>query len=130
MVALTPVVSPDGKLIEIYYASMGSKPSGIVRFHTAIIPYAGGEPVKVFENPGALGAGIKWTADSRALTYVSTRDDVSNIWEQALDGSKPKQLTNFNSEQIFSYDWSRDGKQLLTLRGTMSSDVVMLSDFK
>lgn len=130
MVALSPVVSPDGKFIAIYYSSLGPPSGGIVRFHTAIIPYAGGEPVKVFENPGGLGAGIKWTADSRALTYISTRDDVSNIWEQPLDGSKPKQLTNFNSEQIFFYDWSRDGKQLLLLRGTMSSDVVMLSDFK
>jgi serine/threonine protein kinase/Tol biopolymer transport system component len=130
MVALNPVVSPDGKFIAIYYAALGPSTGGVVRFHTAIIPFAGGEPVKIFENPGALGSGIKWTADSRALTYISTRDDVSNIWEQPLDGSQPKQLTNFTSEQIFSYDWSRDGKQLLLLRGTLSNDVVMLSDFK
>ena len=129
--AVFPLVSPDGKMIVCGYSSAthpSSTPAAV--FRTAVIPIDGGEPIKIFDTPGGLGLGISWSMDSRALNYVVTRNGVSNIWSQLLDGSQTKQLTDFKSGQIFSYNWSRDGKQLLLLRGTMSSDVVMLSDFK
>jgi Tol biopolymer transport system component len=43
---------------------------------------------------------------------VLTRNGVSNIWQQKLTGGPPKQITNFESGQIFDFDWSRDGRQL------------------
>jgi Tol biopolymer transport system component len=129
--AVFPLVSPNGKMIVCGYSSAthpSSTPAAV--FRTAVIPIDGGEPIKIFDTPGGLGSGISWNLDSSALTYVVTRDGVSNIWSQPLDGSNPKQLTEFKTDQIFAYDWSRDSKQLLLLRGTISSDVVMLSDFK
>ena len=45
-------------------------------------------------------------------------------------GGPPKQLTNFTADIIFAFDISRDGKQLALSRGTRSSDVVLISDFK
>jgi len=39
-------------------------------------------------------------------------------------------LTDFKSDQIFSFEWSRDGKQLALTRGTESSDVVLIRDFR
>jgi hypothetical protein len=38
------------------------------------------------------------------------------------------QLTDFEAEQIFSFAWSNDGKQLVLARGTVSSDVVLIRD--
>jgi predicted secreted protein len=42
---------------------------------------------------------------------VLTDNDISNIWRQNLAGGAPKQITNFESGQIFDFDSSRDGKQ-------------------
>jgi Tol biopolymer transport system component len=42
----------------------------------------------------------------------------SNIWRQNLAGGAPKPITNFDSGQIFDFDWSRDGKQLALTRGS------------
>jgi Tol biopolymer transport system component len=71
-----------------------------------------------------------WTADSRALTYIETRDGVSNIWSQSLGGGQSKQLTAFKSEHIYSFEWSLDGKQLLVLSGTSSSDAVIINNYR
>jgi Tol biopolymer transport system component len=73
---------------------------------------------------------LRWTADNRAIIYVLTRNGVSNLWAQPLDGSAPKQLTNFTSDLIFAFDFSRGGRQLALSRGTRSSDVVLISNFK
>jgi hypothetical protein len=39
-------------------------------------------------------------------------------------------LTDFNSERIFWFDWSRDGKALAYARGGVTNDVVMISDIE
>ena len=67
-------------------------------------------------------AGIRWTADGRALTYVDNLDGISNICDQPLDGGPPVQLTKF--------DWSRDGKQLAFSRGARAYDVVLICDLR
>jgi serine/threonine protein kinase len=69
-------------------------------------------------------------SDGRAIIYFVTRNGVSNLWAQPVDGAAPKQLTNFPSDRIFWFDFSRDGKQLALSRGTMTSDVVLISNFK
>ncbi len=73
---------------------------------------------------------IRWTHDGSALTYIVNRGGVSNIWIQPLDGSPARQLTDFKSDRIFSFDWSRDGKWLALSRGPEQRDVVVMSDFK
>jgi hypothetical protein len=39
-------------------------------------------------------------------------------------------VTDFKSDRIFSFDWSRDGKQLAVARGALTSDMVLISNFK
>jgi len=78
-----------------------------------------------------MGAfGIHWAPDGQALDYHLFRAGASNIWRQPLAGGPPKQMTNFKSDLIFFFDWSRDGKQLALERGTISSDVVLISNFQ
>jgi Tol biopolymer transport system component len=58
------------------------------------------------------------------------RNGASNIWEQPLSGGAPHQITNFASDRIPSFAWSRDGKQLLLIRGNQTSDVILISNFR
>ncbi len=95
-----------------------------------IIPFEGGKPGKIFDLPGGTNNPWHWSKDSRSLTYIDTRGGVSNIWSFPLDDTAPKQLTNFKTEQIYNFDWSADGKQLVLARGTTTSDVVLISNFR
>ncbi len=120
-------VSPDGKLIAFWYRGeeTGSAPQ------LRIIPFAGGEPVKTFDLPIDTNRYfIHWTPDGRALTYAAARSGVWNIWSQPLEGNSPKQLTNWQSEVIFAFAWSTDGKQLAVARGLQTNDVILISNSK
>jgi TolB protein len=118
-------ISPDGKLLA-YRAMPATMSSPAV---LTVIPFGGGSPLYRFDVP--MGAfGVHWAPDGQALDYALTRGGASNIWRQPLAGGPPKQMTNFKSDLIFFFDWSRDGKQLALERGTISSDVVLISNFQ
>jgi serine/threonine protein kinase len=123
----SPAVSPDGKLVACVYFEKVNSPARL-----AIIPIEGGPPVKLFDLPATFNAisghNIRWAADGRAVTYIATRGGDSNIWSQPLDGSPPKQLTDFKSEQMVFFNWSRDGKDLAFTRGSPIRDLVLISD--
>jgi eukaryotic-like serine/threonine-protein kinase len=116
-------MSPDGKLIACEYREDLSRP-----WRYAIIPFEGGAPIQIFDLPGK--DRFRWSADSRSLIYSDTRGGVGNIWSYPLDGTSPKQLTNFKTEVIYNFDLSADGKRLVLARGTTTSDVVLIKDFR
>ncbi|HEX8459161.1 MAG TPA: hypothetical protein VF656_17850 [Pyrinomonadaceae bacterium] len=119
-----PRFSPDGRFVACFY-----RPQLELFSKLAVLPFDGGEPVKVFDKSPTtiVEAGIQWTPDGRALTFIDNRDGVSNIWLQPLDGSPAKQLTNFTSETIFRFAWSPDGKMFVAERGTEIGDIVLIN---
>ncbi len=123
--ARAPRISPDGKLLA--YLAMPTSLSNPGVF--AVVPFGGGSPLYRFDAP--VGAfEIHWAPDGQALDYRLLRAGAANIWRQALSGGPPKQITNFKSDRIFSFAWSRDGKELALARGSISSDVILISNFK
>lgn len=120
-----PVISPDGRLIACRYWDENSGAQKI-----AIVPFSGGPPIKTLNIPIVDWQRVRWARDGASLTYIDTRAGVSNLWRQPIDGGPQKQLTAFKSDQIFSYDWSRDGKLLACERGVETSDVVLISSFQ
>ncbi|HSS19921.1 MAG TPA: winged helix-turn-helix domain-containing protein [Pyrinomonadaceae bacterium] len=119
-----PVVSPDGKLIA-FRNQMAPHLPWTVR----VISYETGEVIKDLSIGSAGGLQVQWAPDGRSLTYVITRNGTSNIWSVPLNGGAPKQLTHFDSSQIFRYAWSHDGKRLALVRGVQNGDVVLIRDF-
>ena len=123
-----PTVSPDGRLIAcVYREDQVNTPTRV-----AIIPFAGGDPDKLLDIPQSFTnvPGLHWMPDGRSLAFINTISGVSNIWSLPLDGSAPKQLTDFKTDRIFWFDFSRDGKQLALSRGTLTSDVILIRDFR
>lgn len=128
--AANPVVSPDGKSMACSYREKPNSPLKL-----GLFSIDGGQPIRTFEMGGmsvfdSVSSSLRWTADGRALTYVLTAGDVSNLWSQPVSGEPAKQLTSFKSSRIFSFDWSSDNQQLILSRGTVTSDVVLISNFR
>ncbi|MEK6280067.1 MAG: protein kinase [Acidobacteriota bacterium] len=122
-----PVVSPDGKMIAANYREETKAPWKI-----AVIPLNGGPPIQTFVIPSTVlfPVRLKWSPDGKMIAYNDWRNGVSNIWGLALAGGPAKQLTNFTAGRIFIFDWSRDGRQLAYARGTVTSDIVTLTNFR
>jgi Tol biopolymer transport system component/DNA-binding winged helix-turn-helix (wHTH) protein len=117
--------SPDGKLIAYEDYGQGDVPNQIL-----VLPVTGGEPIYKFRLPQGNTTFVHWTPDGTGLDYFLTNKGVGNIWRQPVQKGLPRQVTNFTSGQIFSFDWSLDGKRLYVARGSISSDIVLITNFR
>jgi serine/threonine protein kinase/Tol biopolymer transport system component len=117
------VVSPDGKWIAyIYRDKQATPPRGV-----AIMGWDGGKPSKYLSIPTDW---IEWDAGGNALLYFKNEGGVGNIWRQPIAGGAPQQVTHFNSDLIFGFAPSRDGKSLVMSRGRLTSNVVLIHDVR
>ncbi|HWS90297.1 MAG TPA: winged helix-turn-helix domain-containing protein [Pyrinomonadaceae bacterium] len=125
--AAWPSVSPDGRFVACWHIDEQKRSMAL-----GVLPIEGGEPVKLFEVSMTANtwAEIRWTPDGRGLTYIDAPDGVGNIWLQPLAGGPPKRLTDFQSDRIFRFDWSRDGRQLVCSRGAETNDVVLIDGLR
>ena len=117
-----PVFSPDNQLVACRYDEDSDADD------VAIFPAQGGRALKYVKVPKQEAQVVRWLGDGRQLTYVKNTNGYSNIWSYDLDTGTEKQLTNFNSDQIYAYAWSPDYKQVACQRGTKSSDVTIVSE--
>ncbi len=116
--------SPDGK----WLACMVVLPETGTR-KIVVIPANGGAAVKTFEQiPLQRWSYMRWLADSSALTLAGVQNGVSNLYQLPLEGGALSPLTNFKSDWIFRYAWSKDGKMLAVERGMPINDVILISD--
>jgi eukaryotic-like serine/threonine-protein kinase len=118
-------VSPDGSQLAFSYQEGRPIPTPKI----ATVPIAGG-PIHVVSQVPLGTRGLAWSPSGRALQVGFLRNGASNIWEQPLSGGQPHQITNFTSDRIAAFAWSRDGKQLFMTRGTATSDVILISNFR
>jgi serine/threonine protein kinase/WD40 repeat protein len=118
-------ISPDGNWIAYLYEEAGPR----AKEQIAIIPAAGGTPAHLFPLPEDTNS-FHWSPDGKGVQFVITQNGAANIWEQPLSGAARRQITNFTSGHIFDFDWSRDGKQLFLAKGEITSDVILISNFR
>jgi hypothetical protein len=115
-------LSPDGKFLAYPYQQYTPPLVAL-----AVIPAAGGAPLKTFQVPGFIGR-VRWARDGRALHYLMTHNNATNVWEQPLHGGPPKQITRFAAGQIFDFSWGQNGKRLFMTRGETTRDVVLIDN--
>lgn len=124
--AARPAVSPDGKLIAYHHLDPDAAKS---RWRIGVVSSAGGRRLKWFDFPPTVTQKyVRWSPDGQSIAFVNSPGGLSDIWLQPLDGSPPKQLTDFKAEQILAFDWSRDGRSLALVRGGETSDVVLIGN--
>jgi TolB protein len=121
-----PVISPDGRWLAFTFPDPQVDTIGIISAD-------GGQPVKnlriPYSSPG-WSPVLRWNPAGDAIDYIDARSSIANIWRQPLDGSQPRQITNFASGLILNFAWSQDGRNLAVARGSRMSDVVSIRHFR
>jgi serine/threonine protein kinase len=127
--ARAPDVSPDGRLLA--FISLNDSDE----FEIVVCALLDCASQQRFSPPGltdpiSRASAIRFTPDQTAIAYVNAVAP-SNIWLQPLDGSPPRQLTEFTDDlSIFDFAWSADGQRLAIARGRVSTDIVLFSDLR
>lgn len=121
----SPAISPQGTQIAFYY--WDEQPDSPTQI--AVMPFSGGPAVRKFDTPANFALCIRWTPDGRALSYDDNRGGSGNIWIRPLDGRHAQQVVALQAGQIFSFDWSPDGRHVAFSGGTVSRDAVLITGF-
>ena len=120
-----PSIAPDNKLISYFYTDERSNQPKL-----AIIPFEGGDPVRTINLPLSVQPlTFAWMPDGRSIAYLDNSSGILNVWSQPVDGSAPKQLTNFKSEFVSSFALARDGR-IAAYRFSATRDIVLIKDFR
>jgi eukaryotic-like serine/threonine-protein kinase len=122
-------ISPDGSTLAYLVEVLTSeKQTGIEK--VALLDLATLSSPRLLDVDPRISTAAQFTADGKALAYGIRQNGVDNIWLQPLTGSPGRQITSFDREQILSFHWSPDGRNLGILRGHTDSDVVLLQEPK
>ncbi|HEY0171116.1 MAG TPA: hypothetical protein VGB98_08835, partial [Pyrinomonadaceae bacterium] len=119
-----PFVSPDGKSFVCTYGEGTFSTSKL-----AVVPIEGGEPARLYDIAPTFRANTVWLPDNRGIAFLDARAGTANVWVQPLSGGKPVQLTNFTSDPVTAFDWSRDNR-LVATRSVETTGVVLIRDFR
>jgi Tol biopolymer transport system component len=116
-------VTRDGKT-----AVLGTYDFKLRRPNIVLFSLETGQPLKNIEyDPRHVGA-LRFSPDGKGFVYPIREKGVDNLFLQPLDGGAGRQLTNFTSLKIYSYQWSPDDKNLALVRGDSPSDLVLIKD--
>jgi len=116
-----PAFSPDNKWIAVRY-------DAIERGANDLVVYAvdGGGPVRTFKIPRLDWQRVYWI-DNDIFSYLKNVNGSVNVFSFNLKSGAEIPLTHFKGEQIYSYAWSPDFKQIACQRGRKLSDVTIIS---
>ena len=123
-----PYVSPDGKWL---LCRMRSTDPKVPLWRTTVMPFDRAGAPRHFDLPHYGGPPtFRWHPDGDAFLFVDFKDGVANLWMQKIDGGAPRQLTFFDSGEIYSFGIAPDGKRIALSRGQSTRDAVLIRDFR
>lgn len=117
----TFAISADEKVLAV---EILDKTTG--KYHTELRSLEDGKIIKAFDFVSRRQ--LRFTPDGKNLAYDTMYGDVSQIAIQPLDGGESFPLTDFQTDDIFSFDWSQDGSRLAVIRGKQLSDAVLIKN--
>jgi serine/threonine protein kinase len=118
-------VTRDGKT-----AVLGTYDFKLRRPNIALFSLESGQLIRNFDYDPRHAGVLRFSPDGKGFVYPVREKGVDNLYLQPLDGASGRQLTNFTSLKIYSYQWSPDGKNLALVRGDSPSDLVLIKDAK
>lgn len=117
-------ISPDGTKV-VYGYIQHAVPRELIRIRVASL--AGGPPL--LDTEWQYGGPYRWSSRNDGFTFMKRADGATNIFLQPLNGGAPVQITHFKKGYIGGYDWTADGKLVMT-RGDQRSEMILVSSFR
>jgi len=71
-----------------------------------------------------------WSPDGSRLVLIRRTDEGANVWVTAKDGSRPVQVTQLSSSDVFFARWLPDNRRLAVSAGKLSRDAVLIKSFR
>lgn len=116
-------IARDGKT-----AVLGTYDFKAQRPNISLVSLDSGQLLQTFEYDPRHRGQLRFSPDGKGIVYPIREKGVDNLWLQPLDAGPGRQLTNFGSLKIYSYQWSPDGKSLALVRGDSPSDLVLIQN--
>lgn len=124
-----PKISPDGKYIAGYFPDANPDSKIPKKMKLTILSAQDGSLVKQFSVPiNDLERPLAWTPNSEAIIFWRKEKGVANFWQQPLNSETPKQLTDWQTDEIFRMAYSKDGKYFAFERGNLINDIILIQD--
>lgn len=117
-----PHFSPDGKMLSCVYRER----------EIYLVSAENGATLKSFEAVGVstLNSGARFSPDGNSFVYPVHQKNISNLWQQPIDGAAARPLTDFTSGSIYNFAFSPDGARLYVARGNQINDAVLIKNFR
>jgi Tol biopolymer transport system component len=122
-----PRVSPDGT--RLGFIHFPGKDPRFSPTHVGMLRFDGMGGFTVLDASPGDETDFSWSPDGKALDYIANAGGVGNIWRQPMEGGPAERVTNFGSDELYAFSWSRDGK-LVCARGTTTRGVVLIENFR
>src|ERR1700694_980348 len=116
-------IARDGKTIVL-----GTYDFKAQRPNISLVSLDSGELLRTLEYDPRHEGQLRFSPDGKGIVYPVREKGVDNLWLQPLDGGPGRELTNFTSLKIYSYQWSPNGKNLALVRGDSPSDLVLIQN--
>ncbi|HTH51047.1 MAG TPA: hypothetical protein VL501_03890 [Pyrinomonadaceae bacterium] len=123
-----PRYSLDGST----FACFSFEPESQTFTDLTVVPAEGGTPIKTLHVPPSIDVnrGPVWSPDERSIVVIVAKGEHRDLWAIPLDGSSPKQLTDFEMPVVTRREYSPDGKQLALVRAEYIGNAVMITNFR
>jgi len=73
---------------------------------------------------------LQWTNDGKAVIYAGERNGRSAIIRQSLNGDLIEDSLSLDTDELFDFGYSVDGRSLAITRGSWLSDIVLISGLR
>jgi Tol biopolymer transport system component len=121
-----PKLAPDGKTIACYFPDATSE-----RLELSILSAENGEFLRQIETPRDDHLEIfDWQTDGQNLLVATKQTGGTSLWLQPVDASAPTKLKDWQNENFFRLNVSKDGKNLFYEKGIATNSVLLLRDAK
>jgi TolB protein len=124
--SVSPAISPDGKFVAYFERPAADTPTRLV-----VIPFEGGPPVKMYRIPAPDDLSrhpvLQWDPKGQLIMYTTTSAGMSTIWGQPVGGGEPTRITLSESAEIYRFNFSKDGRQVVLSQGREMRDVVLFN---
>lgn len=106
--AFSPSWSPDGRELAFSWSPAANAEVFVARLEDLSLPINGDRDLKRLTQTPVLDTSPSWSPDGRLIAFTSDRDDNSEIYLMAADGSGLRRMTRHTARDV-NPTWTPDG---------------------